>query len=162
VERLTAAAYAAAERYPDDISLVGLAARIRDPVVLTAVRESVVLYGELAFTGLPTPTKYEYVWEVDDDLAAQASRFIDAFHTLFGEKLPPPEPTQAGTYWHACSDNEVACRCVRLGYDPAGRQYHWAIYPAADGYHVQEFWHDDIWTTERLRAAFHSAQTPYL
>jgi hypothetical protein len=41
---LTAAAYAIAIR-TDDCSLVGLAARSRDTVVLAATRESVVLYG---------------------------------------------------------------------------------------------------------------------
>ena len=45
VARLTVAAYEIAQK-TDDISLVGLAARIRDPVVLAAVRESVVLYAE--------------------------------------------------------------------------------------------------------------------
>jgi len=152
VERLTAAAYAAAERCPDDISLVGLAARIRDPVVLTALRESVVLYAELCalVTGtLPPP---EYVWQVDDDLAARASRFIDTFNALFDERLPPPEPKHAAVFAAASRGSVILGRCVRLGGDTAGNQYHWAICRAAE-LTVHEFWHGDVWTSERYRRA---------
>ena len=57
----------------DDFSLVGLAARAKDPVVLAALRESVVLYAEI-ITGefqsaFRRPT---YVWRVDPELAAAA------------------------------------------------------------------------------------------
>lgn len=74
----------------DDFSLVGLAARIRDPVVLTALRETVVLYAE-AVLGCAMPPRREFVWQVDDELAMQARRFADAFNALFGKnELPAP------------------------------------------------------------------------
>jgi len=157
VERLTAAAYAAAERYPDDISLVGLAARIRDPVVLTALRESVVLYAEMMALGLPPPP--EYVWQVDDDLAARASRFIDAFNALFDERLPPPEPEHAAMFAAASERSEILGRCVRLGGDTSDNHYHWAICGLKER-PVHEFWHAEVWTTERYRRAIYEHGRP--
>jgi len=96
VERLTETAKVLAEKM-DDYSLVGLAARIRDAVVLTATRESVVLYAEVVVGAARfTPPPPRYVWRVDKQLAEQARRFIDAFSALFNDQLPPPEPAQAG------------------------------------------------------------------
>ena len=156
VASLTAAAHNSAQEF-DDISLVGLAARLKDAVVLTAVRESVVLYAEVVTGAIFLPQPPECVWEVDKDLARQARRFIDTFNTLFGESLPPPEPAQAERYWHAYDDNEILGRCVRLGYDDSVmpiRNYHWAICRAADGgFAVQEFWKHEVWTTTRYRSA---------
>ena len=153
VTRLAAAAYAAA-RQMDDISLVGLAALVKDPVVLAAARESVVLYA------LPMPVsarrrRPKYVWKVDRVLAEQARRFIQVFNALFGEELPPPDPAQAEWYWYAYRRNEILGRCVRLGYDDARvptRHYHWAICRGSGGeLTVQEFWHSELWTTSRYR-----------
>jgi hypothetical protein len=156
VASLTAAAYNRALEF-DEISLVGLAARIKDAVVLTAVRESVVLYAEVVAGAAFNSPRPKYVWEVDKDLARQARRFIDTFNTLFGERLPPPDPSQAELYWHAYDDNKILGRCVRIGYDDSIlpiRHYHWAIYRAADGgFAVHEFWNHELWTTTRYRSA---------
>jgi len=153
VGRLTAAAHATAHQ-TDDISLVGLAARIQDAVVLTAVRESVVLYAEVG-SGDALLLHPEYVWKVDKDLAEHAKRFIDTFNALFGEELPPPEPVQAGRYWNAYDGNEILGRCVRIGHAPPGSpHYHWAICKGDAGeFAVQEFWHPEVWTTVRYRSA---------
>lgn len=151
-ERLTALA-AELAREMDDISLVGLAARVRDPVVLAAVRESCVAYLEVMVFGI-APQR-EYVWQVDDELADVASRFIDAFHTLFREELPPPVPTQAERYWRAHQRNEIVGRCVRIGYDDRVspvRHYYWGICRSANGdLAVQEFWSSHVWTTALYR-----------
>lgn len=154
---LTAAAYDIS-RATDDISLVGLAARVRDSVVLTATRESVVLYAEKVVGAALRPRKPTYVWKVDDELARQARRFVDTFNGLFGDELPPPEPANAEWYWHAHEGNNVRGRCVHLGSDrtvsPGSPAlcYHWAICDGADGkLAVEEFWKDKIWTTARYR-----------
>jgi len=156
VEKLTAAAYSAAQE-TDDFSLVGLAARVEDVVVLAAARESVVLYAELMFAGVARRPRWpRYVWKVNQDLVDHAKRFIHTFHVLFGEDLPSPEPAQADRYWHACEDNEILGRCVRLGCDDTTspmRHYHWAICRADSEYVVQEFWKAEVWTTERYRSA---------
>jgi hypothetical protein len=113
----------------DDYSLVGLAARVHDPVVLTAARESVVLYAWDVLGALRPP---KYVWAVDKDLARQAGRFVDTFNSLLNEDLPAPKPKHAEQYWQASEDNEVIGRCVRLGMDDSQRptqHYHWAIAP---------------------------------
>ena len=154
VARLTSAAYQIAQK-TDDISLVGLAARIRDPVVLAAVRESVVLYAEAFAGGQPAPP--EFVWAVENELANLASRFIDAFNTLFGEELPRAEPALAARYWEAYEDNEILGRCVRIAYDDSVqpiKHYHWGIYRNASGeFAVQEFWQSKVWPTWAYRRA---------
>jgi len=156
VEGLAAAACRVA-REGDEISLVGLAARAQDAVVLAAARESVVLY-ELPPVGAGLRrSRPEYVWDVDDDVAGPARRFVDTFKALFGEELPPPDPSQAERYWQACIRNLIYGRCVRLGLDDRVspvRHYHWAIFRAANGtLAVQEFWSPEVWTTTRYRSA---------
>ena len=156
VKRLTEAAEAVA-RETDDISLVGLAARIRDAVVLTALRESVVLYAEAVVSAALEPPKIEYVWKVDRDLASQAGKFVETFNALFAEALPAPESRNAEAYWNSSEDNLIFGRCVKLGYDDAvspRRYYHWAIYRRDDRrLMVQEFWHPEVWTTARYYSA---------
>ena len=150
---LTMAACAAA-READDISLVGLAARVKDSVVLAALRESVVLYAEMVLAGLPPPR--EFLWQVDDELAEGARRFVDTFNALFGDDLPAPISEYADVYWAACEGTEILGRCVRLGESdtPPVRYYHWAICRALDGdFTVQEVWDQRIWTTELYRGA---------
>jgi len=154
IPALVAAASDAA-RTTDDISLVGLAARAEDPVVLAALRESVVLYAMRVALG--RASSRAYVWQVDEALAAAARRFIDAFNALFGDHLPPPIPKQAEQYWEANDENEVVGRCVRLGFDDTQspvRHYHWAICRGSgSGLIVQDFWRDAVWTTAAYRRA---------
>ncbi|PYO86754.1 MAG: hypothetical protein DMD58_16020, partial [Gemmatimonadetes bacterium] len=107
-----------AARDMDDYSLVGLAARTQDPVVLAALRESVVLYAQVMMFGMALePPVVE--WRVDEELASQANRFIDAFHALFpqGRRLPAATAENAATYWDACDEKGIVGRCVRVGYD---------------------------------------------
>lgn len=135
-------------RATDDISLVGLAALAGDSVMLAATRESVVAW-VVKVMCIPPPG---YAWEVDDELARRARKFVDTFNRLFGEELPPPEPAQAKRYWDAHEENHILGRCVHLGYDNtmSPSYYHWAICDGPDGgLVVKEFWKDEIWTTAR-------------
>jgi len=154
VERLVAAAGLVA-RQADDISLVGLAARVQDGVVLTALRESVALYAERPVRAAGRTWPPRYAWKVSQELAGPAKRFTDNFDALFGESLPAPEAAQAERYWHACANNWVPGRCVGIGSDdsvPPVRHYHWAIRSATGGaLRVEEFWDSELWTTERYR-----------
>jgi hypothetical protein len=155
VKQVTSAAYAAA-REMDDISLVGLAARVKDAVVLTAIRESVVLYAEPVSGCALNPPPPEYVWKVDEELARHARRFVDTFNTLVGHELPTPEPIHAESYWQASDANEILGRCVRLGFDDTvspKRHYHWAICRGTSSdLEVQDFWKPEVWTTKRYRS----------
>jgi hypothetical protein len=153
IEYLTATARAAALE-TDDISLVGLAALTQDAVVLTALRESVVLYAEVGKLSKVRDPQVE--WQVDDELAERGGRFVDAFDALFHERLPSPIADEANVYWHAYEDVDVVGRCVRLGYDPTRQpilHYHWAICPGSNDLIVRDFWHPEVWTTARYRAA---------
>jgi len=120
-------------------------------VLITAVRESVVLYAEIVLAGLPPQRLFE--WHVDHDLVHQGGRFIDAFNDLFSEHLPLPEASNAEQYWNAFEANHIVGRCVRLGNDDTSfpvRHYHWAIRRGSDGQPaVHEFWDSEIWTTAR-------------
>ena len=112
------------------------------------------------------PPRPEYIWEVDPDLADHARRFVDTFNRLFDGNLPAPLPAQAERYWRAYCGNEIVGRCVRLAYDDAvspPRNYHWGICrDTGERLRVQEFWHVDIWTTARYRAAFRGWRCPEL
>ena len=149
---LTAAASQAAAA-TDDFSLIGLAARAKDPVALAALRESVVLYAEsMVFGRAP---RRVIVWQVDPELALAARRFVDAFNQLFNEHLPPPDPEHAERYWEAYDEGGVVGRCVCLGRDTQipPRHYHWAIcLNSAGDLNVQEFWRDELWTTTNYRS----------
>jgi hypothetical protein len=151
VSLLTAAA-ARLARETDDCSLVGLASRAEDPVVLAAVRESVVLYAEaITLGGIIWP---KFVWQVDPELRAAAQRFVDTFNALFGQALPPAAAQYAHVFGSAGSESQIAGRCVRLGQtdEPQRRYYHWAVVKGVEGQlAVNDFWAPEIWTTERYR-----------
>jgi len=152
MESLVTLAGTIAQEY-DDYSLVGLAARSKDAVVLTATRESVVLYARTIFGS--ARRKPRYMWEVDKDLSEAAARFIQTFNGLFGDKLPAPKKRHAEDYWHACKKNKILGRCVRIGSDVTKKSvvhYHWAVYQE-EVLTTHEFWHPEIWTTERYRSA---------
>jgi len=152
VLRLTAAAGKIA-RDTSDYSLVGLAARVEDPVVLAALRESVVLYAR-DITGSMVPARPTFLWRVNADLCAAAERFVDAFNALFGRELPPPTAEFAHAFGSAFEESEILGRCVRLGQtrEPQAHFYHWAVVKGAEGQlGVHEFWDDEAWTTERYR-----------
>jgi len=152
IEPLVTLACTVAQEW-DDCSLVGLAARARDAVVLTATRESVVLYARRILGS--ARRKPRYSWEVDKDLSEAAARFVQTFNRLFGDQLPAPEKVHAEEYWHACRRNEVLGRCVWIGSDDSKKpvvHYHWAVCREEDLI-VDEFWHPETWTTERYRSA---------
>ena len=154
VENLASEAFECAAESPD-FSLVALAALARDPVVLTALRESVVLYA-MAFGGAAMRSEPEYVWEVDEVIRQRAAQFVETFNGLFGERLPRPAPENAREYWMASSEWKIVGRCVRIGFDDSVRpvrHYHWAIDRDAK-YRplVTDFWDTEIWTTARYRA----------
>ena len=154
VENLTKRAYECAAG-SSDFSLVALAALARDPVVLAALRESVVLYA--AAPAFAIQREPEYVWEVDEIIEKRAARFIETFNELFNEHLPQAAPENARRFWMACRVSEIRGRCVRIGFDDRvspTRHYHWAIDTDAN-YRpvVKEFWDTEIWTSTRYRAA---------
>ncbi len=143
-------------RDSDDCSLVALAALAADPVVLAALRESVVLYADWELEMSALPPKEVFVWKVDPELEARARRFVAAFNALFGRLTPLPVPGEANAkaFAAACRDNDIEGRCVRLGQstDDPPRYYHWAVKRVPGGaLAVDEFWDETVWTTERYR-----------
>ena len=153
VEGLTESAYKRAHS-SNDFSLVGLAALAKDAVILAALRETAVLYA-FAVAGSAAPVKHVYEWIVDPELAKRAALFVATFNQLFDEDLPEPIAENAAAYSDAADTSSIIGRCVRLGYDDSTepmRHYHWAI--ASDpqapwSLEVDEFWSEELWTTER-------------
>ncbi len=156
VERLTETAYNAALRF-DDFSLVGLAARAKDAVVLTATRESVVLYAEVVKIGYHKEPVFSYEWRVDEALAEAANRFVETFNHFVPGGLPAAEALNAEIYYKAYAGNDIIGRCVRIGQSEDGSQhYHWAIatkWLSHDQFEldVDAFWSEHIWTTKKYR-----------
>ncbi len=137
----------------DDWSLVGLAARTKDAVVVTAARESAVLYAAVVVAAALITPKYRYEWHVDAELAAAANRFIETANRFVLTPLPRAEPKNARVFWAAFDDSEVLGRCVRIGTDQSGTShYHWAIRSLRGTDDVEEFWSPEIWTTTRYQA----------
>ena len=138
----------------DDISLVGIAASIADSVVLAATRESTVLYVGVV-VGSPAmyePPKIEYVWNVSSSLEARVNRFIDTFNELTSSNIKTAHTDNVEYFYHAFESNKIFGRCVRIGYDDTqqpAQNYHWAIKDGDLELVVDEFWHPDLWTTER-------------
>ena len=144
----------------DDFSLVALAALSRDSVVLSALRESVVLYAMDDLCCEEIPEEPEYIWAVDDVVQTRSARFIATFNELFNESLPEPVLENANQFWNACDIWTIIGRCVRIGNDDSVhpiKHYHWAIESDAE-YNpvVKDFWDTDIWTTQRYRQELES------
>jgi len=153
VSYLVSASYEAAVKN-DDYSLVGLAALMKDAVAMTALRESVVLY-VLAALGAPLEEiEYIYEWQVDEHIQEAANRFISTFNDLVPNAIREAIPENAEYFHNACSDNEITGRCVRIGYDDSYtpfRHYHWAVCIGQTGLEVDDFWSEEIWTTDSYR-----------
>lgn len=143
--------------HSDDFSLVALAALSSDAVALTALRESVVLYAVVAVASA-APSAPVYEWKVDEEITRRATRFVETFNTLFNEDIPAPGPQNAATYYNSADFWKVIGRCVRIGFDPTvtpPQNYHWGIVHNPQGnLEVQDFWDDEVWTTDRFRRKF--------
>lgn len=158
IENLTNTAYDCALD-SDDVSLVALASLSHDPVVLTTLRESVVLYA-MAVGGTAYIPDPQYVWEVGDVVQSRAGRFVATFNHLFKESLPEPIAENAHVFWKACQEWRIEGRCVHIGFDDSEqpiRHYHWAIDRGPEyKLIVNEFWDAEIWTTQRYREKIES------
>jgi hypothetical protein len=154
-------------RERDDFSLVGLAARAHDEVVLAAVRESTVLYAEQAEMAMmlhaPVP---EYLWKVDEEIERAGRKFVDTFNRLFDSVLPVPSADAAEIYWSAHKNNHVNGRRVRIGSDPRTepiRHYHWFIrFDRFGKLAVEDFWSDQIQTTGPPRPSYKPPSPSFL
>ncbi len=152
IEKITNTAYDIAAG-SDEVSLVALAALARDPVVIAALGESVVLYSAVYVIGIPEPVQYD--WQVEPVVEARAQQFVDEFNKLFGESLPRPCADNAARFGDACSMEQALGRCVRIAVDnPVSptRHYHWAIdFGEDDTLEVTDFWDTRLWTTAGYR-----------
>lgn len=143
----------------DDISLVALAVRLNDPILITALRESVILYAEKVEVGYYQGPEIEYVWKVDNGFAKIANRFIDEFNSLLPEDtylsngIPKAESQNAWDFYSAYSFNEILGRCANIGFDRSihPQYYHWAITQQNNELMLDEFWDTNLWTTDNYR-----------
>lgn len=153
VETLAAEAHAISSK-TDDISLVGIAASVNDAVALTALRESVALYGVVAAGCATKPIKVEYKWNVEPDVKDKVNRFIKTFNELTLSIIKEAEPDNIVYFYDAFAKNDIMGRCIYIGYDDTNdpiKRYHWAISYDAGRAIVDAFWSSDLWTTERYQ-----------
>jgi len=144
----------------DDISLVGLAIHLKDPIAIAALRESVILYAEAMEMGIYRGPKIEYVWKVDADFAKSANQFIEEFNSLLPKDsylsngIPKAEHQNANRFYSKFARNEFPGRCANLGFDRSfPRQfYHWAITKQYNELALDEFWDTKLWTTQNYRS----------
>jgi hypothetical protein len=139
VPTLLEAAREAALTY-DDISLVGLAARVGDPVALAAQQANrfIELYNRL-------------VAAANAALSADM-RVDDRFRWHARRPMRPATAKNAAFYYDLATDNEIVGRCVHVGTRiDTNEKYHWAIRVAAGhaGLEVHEFWSAELWTASR-------------
>jgi hypothetical protein len=138
----------------DDISLVGIAASINDSVVLAALRESVALYGAVAAGCAMIPPKIVYKWDVDSELQCKVNRFIKIFNELSSGNIKEANPENVEYFYEAFEGNEIVGRCIYIGYDDTKKpveKYHWAIKYEGGKVIVDDFWSEELWTTERYQ-----------
>ena len=133
------------------VSLVGIAASMGDPVLVAALRETVVLYAEVYSWSISDEPEPVYRWEVSQDVLDRAATFARTFNDLFTDGLVLPGEDSAPAYWDAYVGNDIHGRCVRIARDPGrstGPNYHWGVYRDPSGeYHVEDFWDERLWTT---------------
>ena len=138
----------------DDFSLVGIAAFLKDPVVLTALRESVALYGVVAVGSAMIPPKIVYKWNVDKALEDKVNRFIATFNQLTSNNILEADAKNVKYFYAAYSKNEIVGRCILIGKDNSvnpTQHYHWAIKRGRETAVVEDFWSDEIWTSQRYQ-----------
>ena len=134
----------------EEYSLTALAALTKDVVVLAATRETTVLLNLLAAGGIPEePPQYIFKWEVDTLLEQRAQKFVSDFNRLFNESLPMPCSGNAEAYYSSDNIFKAIGRCVCIGIDPeTNLYYHWAIAEKNYEVIVNEFWDNELRTTE--------------
>ena len=115
-----------------------------------------VLYADVStFSREPAdPPVPVYVWQVDEEVAHRAARFVATFNELFDEDLPEPVAENADLFFEAADEDEIMGRCVCIGVMPDRTQfYHWAVRLGPDGTPaVEDFWDPELWTSADYRA----------
>lgn len=151
VSTITEVAYELSEKN-NDISLTGIAASLKDSVVLTALRESIALYGAVAAGCAMEPPEIRYEWNVDSKLEDSINQFIDRFNILTESSVKNANAQNVEYFYDAFEENKIAGRCIFIGLDDRKdpiENYHWAIKYSQGDFIVDDFWSTDIWTTER-------------
>ena len=105
----------------DDVSLVGLAARIGDPMLMILARAQPRAGHLLDDSG------EEFDWQVDAAFAASAAEFVDTANQLLGADLPAPTADHASAYFWASLAISPGGQCVPLDCDHGQGTYYWAI-----------------------------------
>jgi len=140
----------------DDFSLVGMACRFGAPHVVVALRETVALYASMV-GGSCSIEVPEYRWEVSGDLELLSNRFIETVARDIGFDIPSANSSNVIDYYQQAAKADVVGRCIAIGYNDAVlpiKYYHWAIGIVDHKITVEEFWDDEIWTTERYSSEY--------
>ena len=136
----------------EDTTIVGLGILLKNPVIVTALKESVVLYNDILPTGeLDHRIKYiyKYIWNVSKEIENLANKIIEIFNGICPYRIPIAVAENAKKYYNNFSSNPIKIRCVKIGYDNLSQKYyHWAINNVNYNYKFVDFWDTKLWTTE--------------
>lgn len=138
----------------DDVSLVGLAARVGDPMLMILAR----LQPKAGRT-LDDDPEDEFDWQVGPAFAASVGAFVDVANKLLDAELPAPTADNASAYFWASTGISLGGQCVplgmlRLGYRNKHGTYHWAIrephmVSRLSGPEAEQFVDTKLWDSER-------------
>jgi len=137
----------------NNFSLTGIGILTKDPVVITALRESAVLFLSVERASPETP-KYQYIWSVSSNIENLINMFIYEFNKFIPYKILYANKNNSEYFYNAYEENRLIGRCVCIGKDNSlNKYYHWAINKkdSSDELNFVEFWDDKIWTTEQYR-----------
>jgi len=141
----------------NDFSIISLGIIKKDPIILTALRESVALYSDIFVGSAPNLTvkyEYKYIWNVSNEIQNKANNIIEIFNGICPYKIPIAEEKNVKKYYDEYVSNPINIRCIRIGIDNIGKNYHWAIINTdylKRNYKFKEFWDSKFWTTETLK-----------
>jgi hypothetical protein len=135
------------------ITLVELGILKKDPIIVTALRESAALYVDVVIAGDPEPVEYNYTWNVSKEIENAGNEIINTFNKICPYKIPYGSKENAEIYYNEFTDNKINNRCIRIAEDDNGLKYHWAIkYNYYTGkYKFEEFWDKKLWTSEKYK-----------
>ena len=143
----------------NDNTIIGLGVLLKNPVIVTLLRESVVLYSDFLFTGGPdfrVKYVYKYIWNVSIEIEKKAQKIIQTFNSICPYKIPDAIKKNVKIYYEKYISNPIYMRCVRIGFN-GYNHYHWAIRKKdyfTEDFEFIEFWDSKIWTTVDIKADF--------
>jgi len=135
------------------LTLVEMGILTKNPIIVTALRESVALYVEPVMLGIFEPPKNKYIWNVNKNIEKAGNKIIEMFNNICPYKIPVGIKENAELFYDEFIENNICYRCIKIVTDENGLNYHWAIIGDEYNkkYEFKEFWDKKLWSTEEFK-----------